>query len=166
MEKTALLVEDEVSLRLGLKIDLESNGHFEVWEAGDRPEAIDVLKNKGIPDIIITDIIMPSSKKAALELLTEVKANQEWRDIPIVVLSGRTASNDILEALQRGAVDYLVKPVLLEDLLHRANRAVERVGATSGRFRACYPYPIPSLLPLMITEAPHFSTLMSLVHLE
>lgn len=125
MEKVILLVEDEYDIRLGLTIDLESNGGYKVWEAGDHPEAIKTLENRGIPHVILTDVMMPSSQQAGLALIQEVKKNPLWSDIPIVVLSAKGTSGDILEALRLGAMDYLVKPCGVADLLERVERAYQ-----------------------------------------
>ncbi len=123
--KTVLIVEDEPDIRLGLLIDLEAHGHYTVWEAGDRQEALLVLEKRGQPHVIITDIMMPSSKTAGLELIADIRANPQWKYLPIIVLSARIGTQEILEALKRGANDYLVKPCDLEDMLQRVGRAYE-----------------------------------------
>ena len=78
-----------------------------------------------MPNVILTDIMMPSGRQAGLRLVSEVKANEQWKHIPIIVLSARTDSSDILDALERGAMDYLIKPYQAESLFARIERAYE-----------------------------------------
>jgi DNA-binding response OmpR family regulator len=124
MRKTILLVEDEKHIRMALSIDLETSGNYHILEAGDRDEALRIMENN-TPDLVLTDIMMPSSRQAGLELISDFRNQKKWKNIPIIVLSARTMSEDILDALKRGANDYLIKPYEPEDLFSRVQRSLE-----------------------------------------
>ena len=124
MEKTVLVVEDEEAIRKGICIHLKYYG-FQCREAGDRPQALELLANPPFPHVILTDIMMPSGKQAGLDLLLDLKENENWQWIPTLVLSAKSAAKEILVALERGAIDYLIKPYEPENLYSRVQRAFE-----------------------------------------
>ena len=74
------------------------------------------------PDVILLDINMP--RMGGLEMLREVKADEELRTIPVVVLTTSQADEDILRSYQSHASSYIVKPVGFENF-HQAIRAFE-----------------------------------------
>ncbi len=123
--KTILLVEDDAAVRFGVRIDLEIHGKYKVWEAGDHQEALAVLIKRGKPHVVLTDVMMPSGQTAGLKLIKDLRSSPQWKYVPIIVLSARTNTQDILDALKQGATDYLIKPCEREDLLQRVNRAYE-----------------------------------------
>ena len=120
-----LIVEDEEGIRNALMIDLEFTGHYKCTGAPDRSEALEILKKGFTPELFLVDIMMPSSSKAGIELIADLKANPMWKPIPVIVLSARMQSEIILEALKSGAIDYLVKPYDSADLLRRVQRAID-----------------------------------------
>ncbi len=123
MEKEILIVEDEDDIRNALSIELECEGSYHCVGAPDQMEAVDLLKNGYTPHVVLVDIMMPSSPEAGLELISQLKSENEWDQIPVIVLSARSQSDTILEALRRGAIDYLIKPYDPNELLSRVGRA-------------------------------------------
>jgi YesN/AraC family two-component response regulator len=75
-----------------------------------------------MPDIIITDIVMP--KKSGIELIKEIKASTLLNHIPIIVVSAKNSSEDIIEGLNSGANNYLTKPFQPEELKIRVKNLI------------------------------------------
>ncbi|MFD0671400.1 response regulator [Cohnella sp. GCM10027633] len=110
-----LLVDDEYEVRSGLKIkiDWESLGFSVAGEAGDGREALALLEREPF-DLIVTDIRMPIM--SGLELLKQCAENRP--DVRFVVLSGHDDFHYVKAAMQHGARDYLLKPVVRSELIH------------------------------------------------
>jgi len=100
-----LIVEDEEILYRVLQEKLEGEKH-EVEIATDGEMALEKVISFE-PDFILLDIILP--KKDGLTVLAELKSNQEFINIPVIVLSNLAEDDKIKEALKLGAVDYFVK---------------------------------------------------------
>ena len=100
-----LIIEDEVSLAeiLGEKLKSEN---FEVNIATDGEAGL-VAARQYRPDVILLDLILP--KKHGLEVLADLKADEELKSIPVVVFSNLDSDLNIQNALGLGAADYLVK---------------------------------------------------------
>ncbi len=97
-----LIVEDEPEIRNLLNIALTDDG-FDVYEATDMQEAItqfDAVE----PDLILLDIGPPAT--AGLETCAELRS---YSNAPIVLISSRSGSSDIIQGLELGADDYIVK---------------------------------------------------------
>ncbi len=105
-KKTVLVVDDSLSVRKYLSLFLEAR-QFRVLSATNGLEALKVLEENNI-DLIITDLEMPVMH--GYELVHRIKTSQKWRDIPVVVLTSRSAEKHRIKALQSGVKDYLVKP--------------------------------------------------------
>ena len=114
-----LVVDDDRSSRQILMTWLEKNG-FEVVVAVDGQDAMSHLYD-GI-SLVITDMQMP--KMDGLELLKV--ARQKIPHAPVIVLTGEATVDSAIEAMSLGAQDYLRKPVNLEELLVRVQRAIEQ----------------------------------------
>jgi len=106
-----LLVEDEMVLASVLKETLEPKG-FSFAHASDGNTAW-ALFHSFQPDICVLDIMLP--RKNGLELARDIRLVNE--DVPIIFLTAKTATSDVLEGLKSGADDYLVKPFSIEELL-------------------------------------------------
>ncbi|MBU0680144.1 MAG: response regulator [Proteobacteria bacterium] len=112
-----MIVDDEpVSLKL-LRAFLERCG-FTMFVATGGEEAL--VKIKEIrPDIILLDIMMPVLD--GYETCRLLKANEEWRDIPIIFVTALTKLEDKVKGFDVGAVDYVTKPFQHEEVLARVN---------------------------------------------
>jgi two-component system OmpR family response regulator len=108
-----LVVEDERHLAVGIKFNLEAEG-YRVTTAADGPSALKAVENNDI-DLVILDIMLPGmSGYAVCEKLRE-----DGDDIPILILSARTLSEDRTRGFDVGANQYLSKPFDLDELLSR-----------------------------------------------
>lgn len=103
---TLLLVEDDDLLSRAYRDGFEKAG-FVVMVATDGAEAEEMLQ-KMKPDIIVLDLVMPM--KNGFEVLKDLqRKKEEYRNIPIVVLSVLAERNDVESAHELGAIDYLIK---------------------------------------------------------
>ena len=100
-----LLAEDDKFISLAYKDGLARQG-FEVVHASDGSEAVELAK-LAQPDIILFDLIMPETN--GFEALTELKADNETKNIPVIILSNLGQETDIKKGRELGAVDYLIK---------------------------------------------------------
>jgi len=120
MKRKILVVDDEKSMRDMLKILFEKEG-FEAETAENGEEALRLVSEK-VYDLVLSDIRM--GKVSGLDLLREIK-NQS--NPPQVVLMTAYASTETaVEALKLGAVDYIIKPFDVNELLHRVKNAIEK----------------------------------------
>ena len=101
-----LTIDDEVPIRSSLAAYFEDCG-FTVIQACDGSEGIHMARTMS-PDVVITDLRMPNVD--GLEVIDAVKLFDD--NLPIIVLSGTGVLNDAIDALRRGAWDYLTKPVV------------------------------------------------------
>lgn len=116
-----LTVDDEEAIRSGIAAYFEDSGFF-VSEASDGLAGLELIRQNR-PDIVITDLRMP--RMDGLELIDAVVA--EFDNLPIIVLSGTGVLADAIDALRRGAWDYLTKPIQdLGELEIVVQRSLER----------------------------------------
>jgi two-component system KDP operon response regulator KdpE len=123
-----LIVEDEAEIRKYLRATLSAHD-FEPLEAGTAKEALQIITTQR-PDVILLDLGLPDRDGA--DLISEVRG---WSETPIIVLSAREQERDKIEALERGADDYLTKPFAAGELIARlkvALRHAQRLQADGG----------------------------------
>lgn len=104
-EKKILLVEDDSFVSDIYQKKIESEG-FKIITAENGVEAIKKL-NELIPDLILLDIVMPYMD--GMDVLKEIKANEKWKNIPVILLTNLSEKEKIEEAIGIGANDYLIK---------------------------------------------------------
>ncbi|MFO7765815.1 MAG: EAL domain-containing protein [Pelovirga sp.] len=116
-----LTIDDEEHIRSSFRLYLEDHD-FDVVEAGNGREGLDVFRCER-PDLVLCDLRMPEMD--GLEVLQTIKT--ESPDTPIVVVSGTGIIGDAIEAIRKGAWNYLLKPIQdLSVLLHAINQELER----------------------------------------
>ena len=103
--KTILVVEDDKFLRELLANKLIAEG-FKIEGAVDGKEAFAVLE-KGRPDLIILDIILPDIN--GFEILEKIRKNESWSPVPVIILSNLDQKEDIDRARSLGAIDFMIK---------------------------------------------------------
>jgi DNA-binding response OmpR family regulator len=118
--RSILVVEDDPSIALGLRINLEGEG-YEVLSAEDGERGLALAIERG-PDVILLDVMLP--KMNGLQVLQAIRE----RDLamPIIMLSARTGEMDKVAGLELGAEDYVAKPFSLAELLARVRAALRR----------------------------------------
>jgi two-component system, OmpR family, KDP operon response regulator KdpE len=128
-----LLVDDEAPIQRAVGPLLRARG-YEVDVAATGAEALGMFENR-TPDLIVLDLGLPDLE--GTEVCRRIRAKSQ---VPIIVLSARSAERDKVNALDLGADDYVTKPFGPEELLARIRVALRRVGseeaADSGVLRA------------------------------
>ena len=115
-----LVVEDNLELLLLMQQLLKST--YRVYIARNGKEAMKIIKEKEL-DLIISDVMMPEMD--GLELTRTIKSDPNYNHLPIILLTAKTQEEDIKEALQNGADEYLKKPFRLGDLKLRIDNIIE-----------------------------------------
>ncbi|MBK7690255.1 MAG: sigma-54-dependent Fis family transcriptional regulator [Bacteroidetes bacterium] len=115
-----LVVDDEKSIRKALQDILVVEG-YKVEEATDGLEGYNLVKSKKY-DCILCDIKMP--RMTGLEMLD--KLIQEGLEVPIIMISGHGTTEDAVEAVKKGAFDYISKPPDLNRLLITIRNAIDK----------------------------------------
>lgn len=111
---TVLIVDDSAAMRSLLVATLETLGQLAIVQAPNGFEALRMLPREQI-DLVLTDINMPDIN--GLELLSFIRNNPMYTDIPVVVISTEGSRKDIEKGLALGANEYLVKPFHPDQLL-------------------------------------------------
>lgn len=114
-----LIIDDEPQIRKLLEITLESND-YKVWLAETAKEGIVMAANHP-PELILLDLGLPD--KNGHEVLKELRT---WYNKSIIILSVQNSEEDIVNALDNGATDYLTKPFRTSELLARIRSAIRR----------------------------------------
>ena len=116
-----LLVDDDPLVRRTLARVLQSQGMSTV-EVESASGALEWLEREGPVPLLITDIYMPGMD--GIELLRRVR--RTWPDTAVLVITGVAEVGTAVECLQQGALDYLAKPVQLDEVRARIHNALER----------------------------------------
>ncbi len=120
-----LVIEDEADIRRFVRLALESEGHEVHEAAGYQRGLIDAGTRR--PDLLVLDLGLPDGDGVAL-----IHDLRGWSQMPVIVLSARTAEADKIAALDAGADDYLVKPFGAGELLARVRAQLRRGSQGSG----------------------------------
>ena len=99
---------------------------FEVLTAKTGVEALEAARAER-PDLIVLDAMMPVMDGFAV--LQNLKADDQTRDLPVVMLTALRDEKNIVSALEDGAEDYLVKPFSPDELVSRINRTLKKLAA-------------------------------------
>jgi two-component system response regulator MtrA len=121
MDERVLLVEDDSSIREIVSIGLKAAG-FRVSTCGDGREGLSMVRADGF-DVVILDVMLPSVD--GFEVCRQIRA---FSRVPIVMLTARTDTIDVVVGLESGADDYVKKPFELPEIVARV-RAVLRRGS-------------------------------------
>lgn len=122
MLKKILLVEDEKDIRDSLKKSLTENNYL-VETAEDGAAAL-MMVDKISPDMVILDLGLP--KISGESVLQEIKKN--YPNMPVIILSAKSTTSDIVSGLNLGADNYIAKPFMIEELLARIKAQFKTMG--------------------------------------
>ena len=118
--KHVLVVDDSPSVRRVVSNMLKQRG-WEVQMARDGVEALEMISHQP-PAVVLLDIEMP--RMDGYELISTVRAQEQYRTLPLVVLTSRAAAKHQQRAIQLGANSYVVKPYQDEELINTLNTLV------------------------------------------
>jgi two-component system chemotaxis response regulator CheY len=115
MPVDVLIVDDSAAIRKILQRVLRQTDLpiGDVLEAGDGVEALKALDNRHV-HLILSDINMPNMD--GLQLLTQLKASEKWKSVPIIMVTTEGGQAKVIEAVQLGAAGYVRKPFTAEQI--------------------------------------------------
>lgn len=119
---TLLLVEDDHAIRDMLKMFLMTK-KYTVLEAEDGATALQHL-NQTNPDLLVLDWMLPDTD--GLQLMQKIRETSVHKDLPILMLTARAEETDKIKGLDKGADDYMTKPVSLKELDARIRALIRR----------------------------------------
>jgi len=124
-----LIVEDHADVRGFIAENLKDSFFLEMAENGKKGLDIAI---KHIPDLVITDIVMPEMD--GIELCNNLKNDQRTSHIPVVMLTGKSGIDDRLKGLETGADAYLTKPFNIKELRLQVTKLIEQRQKLRERF--------------------------------
>lgn len=131
MAQKILVVDDEESLAGMICRALRQQGYKTVC-AYDGDTALSLVYEE-LPDLMLLDLMLP--RMDGWEICRRVKSDAELRHIPIIILTARSSSDDVVQGLDLGADDYMRKPFPLDELLARIRALLRRTGTNSDNRR-------------------------------
>jgi two-component system KDP operon response regulator KdpE len=119
-QRKILIVDDEPGLRELVRINLEHEG-YGVLQAENGIECLSVVR-EALPDLVILDVMMPD-----MDGWETCKKLREFTTVPVLMLTARVQSSDVVTGLDSGADDYLLKPFNMDELMARIRALLRRV---------------------------------------
>jgi len=114
-----LVVDDFGTMRRIIKNILRQIGYVNVFEAENGLSALEILRNEKI-EFIISDWNMP--EMPGIELLKTVRASEEWKDLPFLLVTAEGKKENVLEAVKHKVTNYIVKPFTPETFTEKINQ--------------------------------------------
>lgn len=96
---------------------------YSVHLARDGREAIRALEQEPF-DMVLLDVMMPFA--SGLQVVRQLRQTAGWEDVPVLIVSGKGAEGDVVNAIEAGATDYLTKPFRPRELVARVRAQVAR----------------------------------------
>lgn len=142
--ETILVVDDAELNRDLLEQELADMG-YKVFLAGNGQQALDVVQNERL-DLVLLDIMMPGM--SGIDVLRIIRRTHDADSLPIIMVTAKSESEDIVEALEMGANDYVSKPIDIPALLARVRTQLshKRLWELKEEFLGIASHDIRSLL--------------------
>ena len=122
MPVNVLVVEDEPAIQELIAVNLEHAGH-RVTRAKDAEAALGLVRSV-LPDVLLIDWMLPGMSGASLA--RQLRQDERTRQIPIIMLTARSAEQDKIAGLEAGADDYVTKPFSPKELVARIKAVLRR----------------------------------------
>jgi len=122
MPVNVLVVEDEPAIQELIAVNLEHAGHH-VTRAKDAEAALSLVRS-ALPDVLLIDWMLPGMSGASLA--KQLRQDERTRQIPIIMLTARSAEQDKIAGLEAGADDYVTKPFSPKELVARIKAVLRR----------------------------------------
>ena len=114
-----ILIVDDESVNLQVLINHLGIEGFDVLIATSGHEALNIIEERGAPDLILLDVMMP--QMSGFEVCQIIRKKYSLHELPIVMVTARKRTEDIISGIEAGANDYIVKPFDRQELLARVN---------------------------------------------
>jgi DNA-binding response OmpR family regulator len=124
--KRVLLIEDDARVRRVLRLALQDEG-YDVGEAGDGEQGLEALA-RDEPDVVLLDLNLPG-----MDGFTVCRHIRHDSRVPVIMVTARTDSHDIVAGLEAGADDYVTKPLVAKELSARIRALLRRVEPAPDR---------------------------------
>ena len=121
MKYSIMVVDDDPNLRVLLQQMLAFRG-FDVVEAENGVDALKKIDKQSV-DAIVLDVMMPVMN--GIEVCKTLRQNPAYKEIPIIMLSGKVHQEAIREGLSAGATKYLCKPIPMGDLIEEIKAVLQ-----------------------------------------
>jgi CheY-like chemotaxis protein len=119
-KKTIMVVDDDASMRARLRAGLEA--FYDVVEAKDGMEAVELAGKMPAPAMIVCDVVMP--RVDGFTLAKIMKSNPVMKRVPIMFVSSRNSPQDVTQALVLGACQYVLKSVPIGEIVAKIRKIV------------------------------------------
>ena len=136
MDTKILVVDDEVLLVKGIRFNLQNEG-YEVITGSDGLEAVRLVQEQR-PDLVVLDVMMPN-----MDGMTACAKIREFSNVPIILLTAKSETEDKVLGLNVGADDYISKPYSINEVMARVkavlNRTIRKNAAIATNQKAVKP---------------------------
>ncbi|MGX1776621.1 response regulator transcription factor [Nocardia brasiliensis] len=127
MTANLMIVEDDDRVRGALRLAMEDEG-YDVAEAEEAEDALTHLRSNGVPDVMIVDLMLGDMD--GFDCIREIRREH---DVPIIVVSARDDTHDVVAALEAGADDFVAKPFEIKEITARMRAVRRRARLTAER---------------------------------
>jgi len=121
-KKKMLIIDDEENFLKITKLNLELTGKFEVMTLSTTKEIMSHFHNFK-PDIILLDLLMPGI--GGIEVCDMLNNDPAGKEVPILIVTALSKDSDKMGAYKKGAIDYLVKPIGIDELITKIEKAIQ-----------------------------------------
>lgn len=128
-----VLIEDDPGIRTVIRLALKGAGFTSICETGNGTDGLALVQREK-PVLVILDLMLPGMD--GLAVCSAIRRNPSVSGTPIVMLTARTAEEDVVRGLELGADDYITKPFSNAILVARVKAALRRTAPPTGPVRA------------------------------
>lgn len=125
----SILIVDDVPLNLLLVDKMLSRFKFKIRKASSGQKALDAVAESK-PDLVLLDLMMPGID--GFEVLARLRANENTKNLHVVILSALNSDNDIVKGFKAGANDFITKPILMDRLIKCVENQIEQIVEERG----------------------------------
>ena len=121
-KKKVLIVDDEKQLVSLVSLHMDMSG-YEVLSASNGKKALNIIEKEN-PDLVVLDLMLPEMD--GWEVCRQLRAEPKTKDIPVIMLTARSGTDDKVKGFECGADDYVTKPFSPRELVARVKRVLAR----------------------------------------
>ena len=127
-----ILIEDDPGIRTVIRLALKGAGFTSIYEAGNGTDGLALVQREK-PALVLLDLMLPGMD--GLAVCSAIRRTPSVSGTPIVMLTARTAEEDVVRGLELGADDYITKPFSNAILVARVKAALRRTSPPKGPVR-------------------------------